>query len=719
MSREERASPSMPTLLVLVLLLLGAQRARVVRGQNGAFQIRGLVDESPGRMLERHQYEQEEAAVLQSASSLQTGREIRREEHHEQRVFEAGQGSCGFPDTRADADECMADLAKFPALSARSGSVSARKLACLAHNYLRPWMGIPGVTAGMGARGMINPAMLQQMGTMANVSTVPPYIPSRAQSPPRSSPSPALPHRFSPAPVPHIPTSPSPFPAFPPPPFLDPHGILTVFPNSPSLHVIRFPLWFHSCRLWFHRCPPLHPFISFPYPYPTFPILHPRVCIITFPFPPFIPTSRRCANGCVQVLSCAGHVRIVRGKIFFRFGNFEFDWYRLRRFVFSVKLIQTPWEQKESRAVFRGGMTNYKVIYPKHWRGSPRFRVHRMSDVRPDLLDARVVGRVDPEYRAGIISPCSLRQDAIAFGKRLGPAELQSYKYQLDVDGGTGSRRVCGVLSSSQMLIKQASEHTQLFDPHSIPPLHPSLAPFLSLSLPSPHPFPPCRLRQDSISFGKRLGPADLQSYKYELDVDGGAGSGRMCGVLSSSQMLIKQASEYTQFFDPLMCPYRHFLPTHRFFSDLFGQIEWARQNDGEARRIVRQANELASDVCTFDGRRLYWAILLAKYSVSALEDNRNITQPPLFTCTAPPTQGDVDGPKSQTRKPPPRWPPRCDSVDAKSQPPCTHYCIGLLEDESKWKWLSVDALDGIEVYKPRNKHIKFQGIELAGKSGA
>ncbi|CAI7893922.1 unnamed protein product [Closterium sp. NIES-54] len=396
-------------------------------------------------------------------------------------------GSCGFPDTRADADECMADLAKFPALSARRGSASARKLACLAHNYLRPWMGIPGVTAGMGARGMINPAMLQQMGTMANV------------------------------------------------------------------------------------------------------------------------------------LSCAGHVRIVRGKIFFRFGNFEFDWYRLRRFVFSVKLIQdaireyklhnlnaefflntcdmyiskassvakplaglpifsvhgapgsidilypdpvdlssnyfreaeneTPWEQKESRAVFRGGMTNYKVIYPKHWRGSPRFRVHRMSDVRPDLLDARVVGGVDPEYRAG--------------------------------------------------------------------------------------------LRQDSISFGKRLGPTDMQGYKYELDVDGGTGSGRVCGVLSSSQMLIKQASEYTQFFDPLMCPYRHFLPTHRFFSDLFGRIEWARRNDGEARRIVRQANELASDVCTFDGRQLYWAILLAKYSVSALEDNHNITQPPLFTCTAPPTQGD------------------------------------------------------------------------------
>ncbi|CAI5467569.1 unnamed protein product [Closterium sp. Yama58-4] len=477
------------------------------------------------------------------------------------RVFEAGQGSCGFPDMRADADECVADLAEFPVLNARSRSASARKLACLAHNYLRPWTGIPGVTAGMGARGMINPAMLQQMGTMANVrykySTFPPAL---------------LPHTY-----PH----PVPFPPLSPPPPPPPRPALPFRPTTTSPWYFAITLPLHISHLAFdslapapHHPPPSPPHTS---------TLPSRLYILVSAsrplfrcssrlFPMLAPLLRGCANGCAQVLSCAGHVRIVRGKIFFRFGNFEFDWYRLRRFVFSVKMIQDaireyklhnlnaefflntcdmyiskassvakplaglpifsvhgapgsidilypdpidlssnyfreaedeiPWEQKESRAVFRGGMTNYKVIYPKHWRGSPRFRVHRMSDVRPDLLDARVVGGVDPEYRAG--------------------------------------------------------------------------------------------LRQDAISFGKRLGPADLQSYKYELDVDGGTGSGRVCGVLSSSQLLIKQASEYTQFFDPLMCPYRHFLPTHRFFSDLFGQIEWAKRNDGEARRIVGQANELA-----------------------------------------------------------------------------------------------------------------------------
>ncbi|CAI5499211.1 unnamed protein product [Closterium sp. Naga37s-1] len=518
-----------PTLVPVTLLLWVSQRLKDFRDISGP-------DDSPRRRLEH--FQPNETPILRSFSSTAVGSaansadssggsrgDSTREDAFAAaagspssastsassaypRVFEAGQGSCGFPDTRADAEECVADLAEFPALSARSRSATARKLACLAHNYLRPWMGIPGVTAGMGARGMINPAMLQEMGTMTNV------------------------------------------------------------------------------------------------------------------------------------LSCAGHVRIVRGKIFFRFGNFEFDWYRLRRFVFSIKMIQDaireyklhnlnaefflntcdmyiskassvakplaglpifsvhgapgsidilypdpvdlssnyfreaedeiPWEQKESRAVFRGGMTNYRVIYPKHWRGSPRFRVHRMSDVRPDLLDARVPPTVmsfNPHPIASLhlapspfslASPSSVFQPFFPFGKRLGPFELQSYKYELDVQGGAGSGRVCSGTSGTILSLTH-------------------LLRFLSLNIFHPllHPFYPCSLRQDAISFdaiafGKRLGPTELQSYKYELDVDGGTGSGRVCGVLSSSQMLIKQASEYSQFFDPLMCPYRHFLPTHRFFSDLF-----------------------------------------------------------------------------------------------------------------------------------------------------
>ncbi|CAI7823611.1 unnamed protein product [Closterium sp. NIES-54] len=59
-------------------------------------------------------------------------------------------------------------------------------------------------------------------------------------------------------------------------------------------------------------------------------------------------------------------------------------------------------------------------------------------------------------------------------------------------------------------------------------------------------------------------------------------------------QVLIRQASEYYQFFDPLLCPMKHFLPTHRYFNNLYAQIQWARANDQRAREIVAAANEFA-----------------------------------------------------------------------------------------------------------------------------
>ncbi|GJP39340.1 hypothetical protein CLOM_g23720 [Closterium sp. NIES-68] len=393
-----------------------------------------------------------------------------------------------------------------------------------------------------------------------------------------------------------------------------------------------------------------------------------------------------------HVLSCAGHVRIVNGEVFFRFGAFEFFWYRMRRFIFSLLMIKeaitlyklhslnaefylstcdlhiskassaaqhraglpifsphgapgsidilypdpvdlsetyfrsgvedsVPWAQKQSRAVFRGGMTNFHVNYDRQWRASPRFRVHRMSDVRPDLLDAKVV----PSFANPGVEPQFLKS-----------------------------------------------------------------------------------LHADGIEMGDRLGPSQLQGYKYELDVDGGTGSGRVCGILSSDQMLIKQSSEYTQFFDPLLCPNRHFVPTHRYFSNLYHQIEWARDHDKAAQRIVKQANRLASDVCTWEGRRLYWAILLAKYATSALESPASITRPAVFNCSVHPTQNDVENNSIRSKPAPSVWLPRCDSPDVDAnQPPCTFLCVGRIP-QPKWRWLSADILNDIEVFKPQNSRIKF-----------
>ncbi|CAI5981383.1 unnamed protein product, partial [Closterium sp. NIES-65] len=513
------------------------------------------------------------------------------------RFFEAGGfGSCGVPDVPDDA-ECVADLAAFPELATRSGTRTVRRLACLAHRC--------------------SPSSHPTLTLLSPYSHPPLTLLSPSSHPPLTLLSPSS------------------------------HPPLTLL--SPSSH------------------PPLT-LLS--------PSSHPPLTLLS-------PSSH-------PVLSCCGHVRIVKGRIYFRFGGFEFDWFKMRRFLFSILMIkeaiaryslhsltaeffintcdahiskassvanrraglpifsthgsigsidilypdpvdlsetyfrrseadQVPWEQKQSRAVFRGTMTNFHLFYDRQWRPSPRMRLHRMSDVRPDLIDARLVKGVDPVF--------------------------------LD------------------------------------------------------------ELREDGIKMGGRLGPAELQAFKYEIEVDGGTGTCRTCGILASNQMIIKHASEYFEYFYPLLCPYQHFVPTHRYFDDLFERIEWARDHDLKAQQIVKQANRLARDVCTWEGRRLYWAILLAKYSASALEDPANVTRPAVFKCTVPPIQGDVVMHGIRSKEKPEKWYPRCGSPEEdEGQSLCTHWCSGRLE-ESKWKWLSADILSGIQGFKPQIPGNKFRDV--------
>ncbi|CAI5537556.1 unnamed protein product [Closterium sp. Naga37s-1] len=417
-------------------------------------------------------------------------------------------------------DECVEDLRGFPAFDVKQHDV--RLFACLAHRFLQPWMGIPGIKEGLGARGMIAPGLLNAMAKVGGV------------------------------------------------------------------------------------------------------------------------------------MSCSAHVRIVKGAIYFRYGGFEFEWYRMRRFVLSILMIQEairmygltslnaefflntcdlpastagsrasekagmpifspqgslgfvdilypdpvdlsmhyysenngtmPWERKRSKAVFRGAATNFKINRPYQWRGSPRFRLHRMSDVRPDLLDARIM-------------------------------RLHAAKYK-DL------------------------------------------------------------LSKDKIVKGRAFNRSQLQSYKYELVVDGGSGTCRTCGVMASDQLMIKQTSELYQFFGPLLCPFRHFLPTARYFADLFSRIEWARANDQQARKINKEANKVAS-------------------KVKAPEQ--------LFECKDPPKQQDIEPRRSakDKRPTPPLWPAYCSSPEEDAnQSPCAHFCEGKMA-ESKWKWLTPEVFKGLRAFHP------------------
>lgn len=55
--------------------------------------------------------------------------------------------------------------------------------------------------------------------------------------------------------------------------------------------------------------------------------------------------------------------------------------------------------------------------------------------------------------------------------------------------------------------------------------------------------------------------------------------------------------------------------------------VKWAKDQDLKAQQIVRSANDFSKFACTWHGRQLYWAILLAKYP-TAMEAPEDVEEP-------------------------------------------------------------------------------------------
>lgn len=385
-----------------------------------------------------------------------------------------------------------------------------------------------------------------------------------------------------------------------------------------------------------------------------------------------------------NLMSCSGHVKVVKGVVYFRYGGFVGTWYRLRRFHQTIKMIQdaidkygledisaefllntcdlpmssdssetnirsgypifstehtpgsidilfpdpldlaegympntenqVPWEEKKAKAVFRGASTNYNLQPEGNWRANPRFRLHRMSDLRPDLIDARIM---------------------------------------------RWSHAMADTIT---------------------------------------------KIEEDGFKLGGRMTQQEKSAFKYEIVVDGGVGSCRTCGVLASNQAVIRQASVYTEFFEPMLKAGVHYMPTEHHFGDLFKRVEWAQANDEKVKKMVKKANEVAKWACTWEGRTLYWAILLVKYSKNALESPESVVAPKSL-CGGRPQKSILKlhtFSKTGAVEVPSDWPPLCSKVapgpnfDKSSQPPCTFFCIHGRIPEEKWIWLSSEGFSDV-----------------------
>ncbi|PXF45196.1 hypothetical protein BWQ96_05026 [Gracilariopsis chorda] len=103
--------------------------------------------------------------------------------------------------------------------------------------------------------------------------------------------------------------------------------------------------------------------------------------------------------------------------------------------------------------------------------------------------------------------------------------------------------------------------------------------------------------------------------YQFIIDIDGGLGSSRKRGILSSGSVPFFQKSNWFMWYEPLLKPFYHFIPVDTYLQDLLERIQAAKSDPVESKRIISRANCFGDNVVSKEAAMLYWRVLLKRYS--------------------------------------------------------------------------------------------------------
>lgn len=118
-----------------------------------------------------------------------------------------------------------------------------------------------------------------------------------------------------------------------------------------------------------------------------------------------------------------------------------------------------------------------------------------------------------------------------------------------------------------------------------------------------------------------RMSEAAHHKYKYILYAEGNCfWADRLNKQIFGPSAILKQETPCGQFWEPLMRPMTHYLPTDFFFTDARERLKWAIEHDDETARIVQNANEFADNFLSLSAIESYVETLLVEYT-TLLED--------------------------------------------------------------------------------------------------
>eukprot|EP00186_Timspurckia_oligopyrenoides_P004597 CAMPEP_0182446552 /NCGR_PEP_ID=MMETSP1172-20130603/4279_1 /TAXON_ID=708627 /ORGANISM="Timspurckia oligopyrenoides, Strain CCMP3278" /LENGTH=593 /DNA_ID=CAMNT_0024642503 /DNA_START=97 /DNA_END=1881 /DNA_ORIENTATION=- len=122
----------------------------------------------------------------------------------------------------------------------------------------------------------------------------------------------------------------------------------------------------------------------------------------------------------------------------------------------------------------------------------------------------------------------------------------------------------------------------------------------------------------------RRMTPDEHHRYKYVLYAEGNCfWADRLNRQLFGPSAVVKQETPCGQFYEPLLRPFVHYIPTDFAFTDTVERLNWARDKDGVVQGIVRNANDFATSFLSLSGIEAYVEVLLYEYT--SLLFTRNI----------------------------------------------------------------------------------------------
>jgi len=119
--------------------------------------------------------------------------------------------------------------------------------------------------------------------------------------------------------------------------------------------------------------------------------------------------------------------------------------------------------------------------------------------------------------------------------------------------------------------------------------------------------------------FKEAMRPSEQLAYRYLIAIDGNSFPSSQKWQLFSKCLLLKNESDYIEWFDRGLIPYRHFVPFRQDSSNLSDLILWMRENDALMKEIANNAQEFAKENLMDRHTFLYCQKLFASYSALQL----------------------------------------------------------------------------------------------------